>query len=82
MKQKFLNSLIILTASIVMLSSCSSKGGAEAAPAAETKTEEADMVDLSEDQFKTVNIQYGAVEDKNLSSVIRASGEIEAPPQQ
>jgi len=82
MKQKFLSSLIILTAAIIWLSSCSSKGGAEATPAEQTKTEEADMVDLSEDQFKTVNIQYGAVEEKNLSSVIRASGEIEAPPQQ
>lgn len=82
MKQKFLSSLIILTAAIVWLSSCSSKGSAETAPAEETKTEEADMVDLSEDQFKTVNIQYGTVEDKNLSSVIRASGQIEAPPQQ
>ncbi len=82
MKQKFLGSLIILTASIVWLSSCSSKGSTETTPTAATKTEEADMVDLSEDQFKTVNIQYGTVEDKNLSSVIRASGEIEAPPQQ
>lgn len=82
MKQKFLSSLIILSAAIVWLSSCSSKGNAESAPAEETKTIEADMVDLSEDQFKTVNIQYGAVEEKNLSSVIRASGEIEAPPQQ
>lgn len=82
MKQKFLSSLVILTAATIWLSSCSSKGNAEAAPAKETKTEEAGMVDLSEDQFKSVNIQYGAVEDKNLSSVIRASGEIEAPPQQ
>lgn len=82
MKQKYLSSLVILTAAIIWLSSCSSKGNAESAPAEETKTEEADMVDLSEDQFKTVNIQYGAIEDKNLSSVIRASGEIEAPPQQ
>lgn len=82
MKQKYLSSLIILTAAIVWLSSCSSKGSAETAPAEETKVEEADMVDLSEDQYKTVNIQFGTVEEKNLSSVIRASGEIEAPPQQ
>ena len=82
MKQKFLSALIILTAAIVWLSSCSSKGSAETAPAEETKVEEADMVDLSEDQYKTVNIQFGTVEEKNLSSVIRASGEIEAPPQQ
>ncbi|MBI3717556.1 MAG: efflux RND transporter periplasmic adaptor subunit [Sphingobacteriales bacterium] len=82
MKQKFLSSLIILTAATIWLSSCSSKGNAEATPAEESKTKEADMVDLSEDQSKTVNIQYGAIEEKNLSSVIRASGEIEAPPQQ
>jgi membrane fusion protein, heavy metal efflux system len=82
MKQNFLSSLIILTAAIVWLSSCSSKGSAETATAEETKTEEADMVDLSEDQFKTVNIQYGAVEEKNLSSVIRASGVLDVPPQQ
>lgn len=82
MKQKILSSLVILTAATIWLSSCSSKGSAETAPAEKTKTEEADMVDLSEEQFKTVNIQYGAIEEKNLSSVIRASGEIEAPPQQ
>ena len=73
MKQKFLGSIAILTAAIIWLSSCSSKGNAESAPAEETKTEEADMVDLSEDQFKTVNILYGAIVDKYLSSVIRAS---------
>ena len=82
MKQNFLSSLVILTAAIVWLSSCSSKGSTETAPAEETKVEEPNMVDLSEDQFKTVNIQYGTIEDKNLSSVIRASGQIEAPPQQ
>ena len=82
MKQKFLSSLIILTAAIVWLSSCSSKSGAETASAETPKTEEKDMVDLSEDQFKTVNIQYGAVEEKNLSSVIRASGVLDVPPQQ
>ena len=82
MKQKFLSSLVILTAAIVWLSSCSSKGNAETTPAEETKTKEADMVNLSDEQFKTVNIQYGTVEDKNLSSVIRAFGQIEAPPQQ
>jgi cobalt-zinc-cadmium efflux system membrane fusion protein len=82
MKQKFLSSIVILTAAIVLLSSCSSKKNTETASAEKTKTEEAGMVELSEDQFKTVNIQYGAVEDKNLSSVIRASGVLDVPPQQ
>ena len=82
MKQKFLSSIVILTAAIVLLSSCSSKKNTETASAEKTKTEEAGMVELSEDQFKTVNIQYGAVEEKNLSSVIRASGVLDVPPQQ
>lgn len=72
----------MLTVAIVWLSSCSPKGNAEATPAKEAKTGETDMVDLSEEQFKTVNIQYGAVEDKKLSSVIRASGALDVPPQQ
>lgn len=82
MKQKIFSSLAILFLAAVLFSACSSKGNAEAAATEEPKKEEADMVDLSEDQFKTVNIQYGTVEEKNLSSVIRTSGEIEAPPQQ
>ena len=56
MKHKILSSIVILTAAIIFLSSCSSKDKAEATPAEENKTEEAGMVDLSEDQFKTVNI--------------------------
>ncbi|MDP3393341.1 efflux RND transporter periplasmic adaptor subunit [Sediminibacterium sp.] len=82
MKQKIFSSLAILFLAAVLFSACSSKENAAAAAPEEPKKEEAGMVDLSEDQFKTVNIQYGAVEEKNLSSVIRASGDIEAPPQQ
>ena len=82
MKQKIFSSLAVLFLAAVLFSACSSKGNAEAAATEEPKKEEADMVDLSEDQFKTVNIQYGAVEDKNLSSVIRASGALDVPPQQ
>jgi cobalt-zinc-cadmium efflux system membrane fusion protein len=82
MKQKIFSSLAILFLAVVLFSACSSKGNAEAAATEEPKKEEADMVDLSEDQFKTVNIQYGTVEEKNLSSVIRASGVLDVPPQQ
>ncbi|MDP1763688.1 MAG: efflux RND transporter periplasmic adaptor subunit [Sediminibacterium sp.] len=82
MKQKFFSSLFILSISIVLFSACSSKTDKVPAATEEKKTKDANMVDLSEEQFKTVKIQYGAVEEKNLSSVIRASGEIEAPPQQ
>jgi cobalt-zinc-cadmium efflux system membrane fusion protein len=82
MRQKKFSSLAILFLAAVLLSACSSKENAEAAATEEPKKETAGIVDLSESQFKTVNIQYGIVEEKNLSSVIRASGGIEAPPQQ
>lgn len=82
MKHKIFSSLAILFIAAVVFTSCSSKGNAESASAAEPKKEEAHMVDLSEEQFKTVNIKYGTVEEKNLSSVIRASGVLDVPPQQ
>ncbi|MDP1842546.1 MAG: efflux RND transporter periplasmic adaptor subunit [Sediminibacterium sp.] len=86
MRNNIFSSIIILALASLLFSACSSKGSTEATPE-EKKTEEkkpddANLVDLSEEQFKTVNVQYGAVEEKNLSSVIRTSGEIEAPPQQ
>lgn len=74
MKQQFLNSLVILTAATIWFSSCSPKGNAEAIPVEATKTEETDMLDLSEDQFKTVNIQYGAIEEKNLAALSEQQG--------
>ncbi|OQP58952.1 efflux transporter periplasmic adaptor subunit [Niastella vici] len=81
MKQKFFSSLIICSLTTVLFSACSSAEKPEPV-AEEKKTKERGMVELTEQQFKTVNIQYGNVDEKNLSSVIRASGEIEAPPQQ
>lgn len=86
MKQKIFSSIIILALSTLLFSACSSKGNTEAAPeekkTEETKPEDAGKVDLSEEQFKTVNVQYGTVEEKNLSSVILASGVLDVPPQQ
>ncbi len=81
MKQTFANSLIIFSLTTVLFAACSSAEKPEVATE-EKKAEGANVVDLSQEQFKTANIQYSAVEEKNLSSVIRASGEIEAPPQQ
>ncbi len=82
MKQKLFSSLIILFLSGILFSACSSKSNTEVAAAAETKTEDVNSVDLSEEQFKTINLQYGTIEEKNLSSVIRASGVLDVPPQQ
>ncbi len=82
MKQKLFGSLIILFLSGILFSACSSKGNAEATTTEEAKTDDANSVDLTEEQFKTVDLQYGAIEEKNLSSIIRASGVLDVPPQQ
>jgi len=82
MKQQFFSSIIILSFVTALFPACSSTTDKAEPVAAEKPAEDPAIVDLSEEQFKTVNIQYGAVEEKNLSSVIRASGQIEAPPQQ
>ncbi|MBX9782582.1 MAG: efflux RND transporter periplasmic adaptor subunit [Chitinophagaceae bacterium] len=81
MKQKIFNSFTILSLIAILFSACSSKEKTVTEPV-EKKTEDANSVELTEDQFKTVNIQYGSVEEKNLSSVIRASGVLDVPPQQ
>ncbi len=81
MKQKIFSSFIILSLTAILFSACSSKEKT-ATEAAEKKTEETYSVELTDEQFKTVNIQYSTIEEKNLSSVIRASGMLDVPPQQ
>lgn len=82
MKKIIIGLSIIVVSSTLFLSACSSKGNSEATTEQNVKKESSNAVGLSEEQFKTVNIQYGKVEEKNLSSVIRTSGQIETPPQQ
>lgn len=53
-------------------------GGAEADHDPEA---EAGALELTPEQMKAVGIQLGNVEQKNLSTVVRASGQLEVPPQ-
>ena len=61
MKQKIFSSLAILFLAAVLFSACSSKENAAAAAPEEPKKEEAGMVDLSEDQFKTLRKKISVV---------------------
>jgi membrane fusion protein, heavy metal efflux system len=49
----------------------------EEAPKVESKTE----IDITLEQFKAVGIELGSVEQKNLKSVVKASGYLAVPPQ-
>lgn len=47
------------------------------APIVESKTE----IDITQEQFKAVGIELGSLEQKNLKSVVKASGYLAVPPQ-
>lgn len=47
----------------------------------ETHEEKKEVIEISEEQFKTVGMQLGPVERKNLKDVVRASGYLKVPPQ-
>lgn len=76
-----LSFLIFLSA----LVSCRDNAASETTPATDTAaTEEEDpnIVDFSPDQYKAANVQLGNVISTNLSNYIKASGIVDAPPQQ
>ena len=65
---------------VIFLAACSNKGTEEAAT--EEEDHDPDLVELTPEQYKSVNIQLGNVLSINLSNYIKASGTIDAPPQQ
>jgi membrane fusion protein, heavy metal efflux system len=56
------------------------ESGSEAAEGAEAE-EESGVIELSQAQMNAVGITIGKIEKKNLSSVVKASGQLEVPPQ-
>jgi cobalt-zinc-cadmium efflux system membrane fusion protein len=79
--------LIILTTvlAITAFSSCNSGGGKEQpeenAEAAQMGEERSAIIELSPAQMKAVGIEIGTIQQKNLKSVVKASGQLEVPPQ-
>ncbi len=53
-----------------------------AKPDSATGTAEPGFVELTEAQFQTAGIKLGAIESRTLSNLVRASGILNAPPQQ
>lgn len=65
---------------VIFLAACSNKSTEETVT--EEETADPNLVEFSPEQYKSVNVQLGNVLSINLSNYIKASGTIDAPPQQ
>lgn len=82
--KKAFGSLLIVA--VIGSTSCSNSGTKKTteektAPADTTANEEADIAELTDEQMKTVGIEIGVIEQRNLTSVVKASGQLTVPPQ-
>ncbi|MFY7666770.1 efflux RND transporter periplasmic adaptor subunit [Flavobacterium sp.] len=71
------SSLFILSISLFLLVSCGKKEAAEEHEEEKSETE----VALTEVQAKTIGIETGSIEMKNLNTIIKANGYTVVPPQ-
>lgn len=77
---KVLCSILIITATITACSDGKKKETEETVVSKKDSTT-SDQVTLTTDQYKIAEIQLGAVQMRNLSSVIKVNGVIDVPPQ-
>jgi membrane fusion protein, heavy metal efflux system len=85
-KKYFIDSLLALF-QVTLLLTLASCGGSKTKSTTETETvtepakKEEGIAEVTSDQMKAVNIGIGNIELRNLSSVIRANGQLTVPPQ-
>ncbi|WP_284653853.1 efflux RND transporter periplasmic adaptor subunit [Flavobacterium terrisoli] len=72
------SALLLFASCLMLLSSCNEKVAEEAGHEEEKSENE---VALTEAQFKTVGIETGTLENRNLNLVIKANGYTAVPPQ-
>ena len=70
-------SLLMLVLSLFLITSCQDKKTEETHEEEKSETE----VALTADQFKTVGVETGLVEERNLNKIIKANGYTTVPPQ-
>lgn len=85
---KYIKPLLLIVATVLLFGiyACNNdKPATEAknADAGETvqKRKETGVIELTEQQMNAVGIELGSVEQKNLNAVVRASGQLDVPPQ-
>ncbi len=75
---------IAFIATIFILPSCGSSGSKKVV-SEETKSDttkkETDVAEVNPEQMKAVGIEVGSIEQQNLTSVVKASGQLTVPPQ-
>ena len=77
MQNSFLK--IGIAVSLFVISACSSKKAEEpAAPQAEAH--DPNLVEFTDEQYKTVGVELGSVVYTNLSNYIKAAGTVDVPP--
>lgn len=75
---------IIFIATLCDISSCSSSGNKKVTKEdtnADTTKKEEGIAEVTTEQIKTVGIEIGLIEQQNLTSVVKASGQLTVPPQ-
>ncbi len=74
-----------LIAISIFISSCGSsvskKVTTEEVTKADTTKKEEGIAEVTAEQMKAVNIEIGTIEQQNLTSVVKASGQLTVPPQ-
>lgn len=91
-KKQIQLALMIAISMSISLSSCTGSKEKSAEKTAAAKEEghseeehgeegHSDEIELTEQQMKAVDIQIGKIEEKNLTAVVKASGQLAVPPQ-
>lgn len=79
-KIKYLAAITMLSLGLIM--GCTNNKPSETKTAAPTEeTSAKDGLELTLAQMKTVGIEIGKIEERNLDAVVKANGQLEVPPQ-
>ncbi|MFA6946435.1 MAG: efflux transporter periplasmic adaptor subunit, partial [Pedobacter sp.] len=70
---------IIIISALLLFAACGNKNTTE--EVTEAATENKNLVSLNDAQFKSAGIIFGKLEARSISSILRASGTIDVPPQ-
>jgi membrane fusion protein, heavy metal efflux system len=76
-----IHKFLVAIFSIVLLTACNEKKEEPTLAEIPKDDELITFVELTKEQFEAIDVEFGAIERKNLSTTIKASGHLEVPPQ-